>query len=791
MRKTIRYTFILALVLIVGIVSGCSASGTSHPIQGAASPNSNSGPNTSGSSGGTTSPIVFTIGGAVNNLSGTLVLQNNGGDDLTITKNGSFAFKTTLTNTTAYLVTTKIQPSGQTCTISNGNGSVDGADITDVAINCVAANTLSNSPTASTVSPTISITNAPPKLTNSTNATFVFSSSGSGVSFECQVDKQAAAACLSPFSIDNLLDGAHAVIISGKDVTGNISASYSWDIDTSKPIVAISNASSKLTNSTSATFEFSATKSTTFTCQLDGAPTAPCNSPISFNNLSSGPHSFAVVATDTEGNISLPANYSWAIDLTPPTVISVSPLANATAVSVNTTVGVVFSKAVATSTDAINLSCGSHSIGWTVSSDGNGTLTFTPSIYISDLVGFAPSPLPPSTICTGTINSKYLKDLAGNTLAGDYTWTFTTDGCFQPSGSSNGVCNEYATISSTGVSDEQLLASIAIDGDYAMFGFLGAGSPQTRTGSVIIFHRTIDGSWSRVQKIKAVDIVSGQLVSDDYTADFGQSLSISGDYAIVGSYYETIQHPGQGAAYIFQKSLSGSWTKVQKLIAPDATDGDGLGSTVAISGNYAIVGALGKNTAYIYYRDPSGAWGLAQELLGAGSAVSIDSNNAIVGGNGSIANIYNRSGTATWTPAKTINSSNFLFAPFIPSVSISNGNAIIAGNGSAYIYHQTTNDWIQTATLSTTDSAGATTFGATVSISGDKAVVGALGKQDYFSPIFGAAYVFQLQADGTWPQIRKLVPIQNSTSFGSMVNISGSDIIIASDYSGLASYLFK
>ena len=68
----------------------------------------------SASAGGTTS---FTVGGSVSGLSGSVVLQDNGGDNLSVAANGSFTFATSLASGAAYAVTVKTNPSGQTCTV--------------------------------------------------------------------------------------------------------------------------------------------------------------------------------------------------------------------------------------------------------------------------------------------------------------------------------------------------------------------------------------------------------------------------------------------------------------------------------------------------------------------------------------------------------------------------------------------------------------------------------------------------------------------------------------------------
>ncbi|HEC19278.1 MAG TPA: VWA domain-containing protein, partial [Gammaproteobacteria bacterium] len=83
--------------------------------------------------GGTTS---YTVGGTVSGLAGSLVLQNNGGDNLTITADGNFTFTTAVADGASYAVTVSSQPTGQTCTVSNASGAVSGANISNVSVSC-------------------------------------------------------------------------------------------------------------------------------------------------------------------------------------------------------------------------------------------------------------------------------------------------------------------------------------------------------------------------------------------------------------------------------------------------------------------------------------------------------------------------------------------------------------------------------------------------------------------------------------------------------------------------------
>src|SRR6266481_7146506 len=89
----------------------------------------------------TTNPVTATIGGMVSGLvvpGSSVILQNNGGDSLTVTAIGSFTFKTPVTGADVYAVTVVTQPvnPNQICTVTTGSG-VASANVTNVAVNCV------------------------------------------------------------------------------------------------------------------------------------------------------------------------------------------------------------------------------------------------------------------------------------------------------------------------------------------------------------------------------------------------------------------------------------------------------------------------------------------------------------------------------------------------------------------------------------------------------------------------------------------------------------------------------
>jgi len=79
----------------------------------------------------------YSVSGSISGLLESVILQNNAGDDLTLNSDGSFTFLTTLVHGSNYAVTNLTQPVGQTCTVSNGDGQIDAANINNISVNCV------------------------------------------------------------------------------------------------------------------------------------------------------------------------------------------------------------------------------------------------------------------------------------------------------------------------------------------------------------------------------------------------------------------------------------------------------------------------------------------------------------------------------------------------------------------------------------------------------------------------------------------------------------------------------
>lgn len=117
----------------------------------------------------------YTIGGSLSGLSSgaQLVVQNNGGDDVTLSATGAFGFGTPLIDMSPYSVTVKSFPSGQYCGVTNGSGTLAGADVSNVAIACETGYTVGGTVTGLSGSGLVLQNNGGDKVTVS-GTTFTF-----------------------------------------------------------------------------------------------------------------------------------------------------------------------------------------------------------------------------------------------------------------------------------------------------------------------------------------------------------------------------------------------------------------------------------------------------------------------------------------------------------------------------------------------------------------------------------------------------------------------------------------
>lgn len=180
--------------------------------------------------------------------------------------------------------------------------------------------------TVDTVAPPApSITAKPVALSNTTSPSFSFSDTESGVTFRCQLDGSAFAACSSPRSYSGLAQGAHTFAVQAVDAAGNTSpsATWSWSVDSIAPAAQVftTKAPDPTFNATN-TFAWNPSETgLTFQCSQENGAWFTCSTPytwvIATNNY--GQHQFAVRAIDPTGNISAGTFYSFKYEKNLPT----------------------------------------------------------------------------------------------------------------------------------------------------------------------------------------------------------------------------------------------------------------------------------------------------------------------------------------------------------------------------------------------------------------------------------------------------------------------------------------
>ena len=348
-------------------------------------------------------------------------------------------------------------------------------------------------------------------------------------------------------------------------------------------------------------------------------------------------------------------------------------------------------------------------------------------------------------------------------------------------------------LASDGGGDDRFGSSVEINGDDAIVGsYFDDISGQINAGSAYVFVNS-GTSWAQQQKLTA----------SDYQAydEFGWSVSIDGDYAIVGAPGEDGSGSERGAAYIFYRTGS-SWSEQQKLTPGDAEDGDYFGRSVSIDDEYAIIGAPGKSSdqgfSYIFKRAGT-TWTQMTKIGASGSnklgwSVSISLPCVIMGAYGTNSNtgaahIYELVESSWYGKGELTASDGMTMDLFGSSVAIDGDYAICGspghdltagGEGAAYIFEKPTTGWTsttETQKITASDNQGGDGFGKSVSVNGDGIIVSSPEKDDSGTER-GAAYVFD-HSGSSWSEQQKLTPgdAEDGDYFGWGVSISSNTVI--------------
>ena len=332
--------------------------------------------------------------------------------------------------------------------------------------------------------------------------------------------------------------------------------------------------------------------------------------------------------------------------------------------------------------------------------------------------------------------------------------------------------------SSFGPSGDDFGIAVDIDGDTLIVGARYASDGDTY-GSAYIYKLDDMGTPGRGDDSWNLATTLSRPTNLAYNSneDFGYSVAISGNTAVVGARYDARSSASySGAAYVFATEDDWATTSVDKLKASSVYSYAHFGRAVSISDDEStiIVGAPNESSArgavYLYDRRDNGpgvdddTWFFTRRLTGStsdnylGESVDIDDEYAVVGApqydsptdSGSV---FVLSKASNWNTFATLNASDeYFYDEYGYSVSI-DGDVIVVGSrfedingtssGSAYIYTPGTHSWANpTERKITSQHPGSyNEFGTAVSVSGSSIIVGAPG-HDHGASNSGAAYAY-------------------------------------------------
>jgi hypothetical protein len=300
---------------------------------------------------------------------------------------------------------------------------------------------------------------------------------------------------------------------------------------------------------------------------------------------------------------------------------------------------------------------------------------------------------------------------------------------------------------------------------------------------------------------------------------FGISIAISGNTVVVGDFDLNIET--YGAVYVYVKPSSGwsNMTQVAKLTSSD--NGEGFGTSVAMSGNTIVVGAANTSNfnapaaspgaAYVFVKPATGWTDMTEtaKLTASdgqpgdafGDSVSVSGNTVGVGaffasdssGNSFAGRAYvfvrpQTGWTGSLHETAELTASDSQFLNYMGGSVAVTGNTLVAGawghnnfQGTVYVFSKSEAGWsnmTQTAELSASDGKGSDDFGFSTAISGNTLAVGAVNAANSR----GAAYVFVKPTTG-WTNMTQTAELRASNatqydSFGQSIGISGNLVVI-------------
>jgi len=279
-----------------------------------------------------------------------------------------------------------------------------------------------------------------------------------------------------------------------------------------------------------------------------------------------------------------------------------------------------------------------------------------------------------------------------------------------------------------------------------------------------------------------------KLISSDASSldKFGSSVAVDGDYILVGANKSDEKEDDAGGAYLYKKELDGSVSELFKFFASDIKASDEFGSYVDIQGDYIVVG---NNIGNSYIFKKQGDTGVEELEKLNGNIVSIDGDYILCGENNGIdlaaIYLYKRNTDSDIVELTKITTPSTLITDNFANTLDIDGDYIVVGadgdnsnSGAAYVYKRTSDTNVSLLTKLTSADLEVGDKFGSSVSIDGKSII--VGAKNEGSDDTGAAYYFYIATDSLFTQQSKLIASDGeiNDNFGSSVSIEGNNIVV-------------
>eukprot|EP00730_Choanoeca_flexa_P015028 TRINITY_DN6787_c0_g2_i1.p1 TRINITY_DN6787_c0_g2~~TRINITY_DN6787_c0_g2_i1.p1 ORF type:complete len:483 (+),score=116.27 TRINITY_DN6787_c0_g2_i1:364-1812(+) len=157
--------------------------------------------------------------------------------------------------------------------------------------------------------------------------------------------------------------------------------------------------------------------------------------------------------------------------------------------------------------------------------------------------------------------------------------------------------------------------SVAVDNDIIVVGASRDSANGSASGAAYVFERNNSGGFEQIAKLVASDAQAND--------QFAYSIAISNGVVVIGAYEEDTKGDNAGAAYVFERSVTGAYAQLAKLVASDGKADINFGWSVGVSNGVILVGTsvpAGPGSVYVFARTSTGSFNQTRQLSASDGA---------------------------------------------------------------------------------------------------------------------------------------------------------------------------